>query len=230
MQAKRLFSFFAGCFLVMGVHAVPDDGFVHRLTLTEGDKFEFETLQFVETKEIRYRVHSRNFLNVLSAVGDEYSLETVNRDLVFAIEGGRDTYLPSTTTTVRQRSDGKVLEIKNDLSADAGRFAKNPNNFRYPLTPVGVGGHWDNLVPADPALGTPETIIRYVVSGRKMWRGFDVLVVDFMNDSSIETPMPMRGTTYIDGATGLSVYTEAYFENHTKGEAMRSSFRMQIKS
>ncbi len=229
MQLSRRISVLLGCFLVLVAHAGVNDAFVHRLNLNKGDTYEFETFELVETPKVRYRMHSKNFLTVVEVQSDEYVLETVNKDLVFAIEGTKGTYLPSSTTTVRQRKDGTVLDIKCDTAGDAGSFVKNPNNFRYPDTPIGLGGSWNKFVMADAALGTPDITIRYVVSGRKLWNGFDVLIVDFTSDPAVETPMPMKGTTYIDAESGLSVFTEGYLENRTKVEPLRSHFRMQIK-
>jgi hypothetical protein len=229
MKKYRQFFVLLGCALTIAANAGSNDAFVYRLKLEEGANYEFETSQYVETSKIRYRLHCASFLKVVAEEEGAYTLETLNKDLVFAVEGSVDAYLPSSTTTVRQRDDGTILEMKCDTASDAERYVKNPNNFKYPLTPIGVGGHWDNFVPANSELGTPDTTIRYVVSGRKMWRGFDVLVVDFRSDPADKTPMPMHGTTYIDSDSGLSVYTEGYFEDYTKEDWVRSSFRMQIK-
>ncbi|MFM9874751.1 MAG: hypothetical protein ACKVQS_14945 [Fimbriimonadaceae bacterium] len=197
----------------MGAVASTQEAVTLRLKLTEGDTLTTKMTINVDFQGTPITVKGKNILTVKSAKDGKYVLEAASKETVIDVGGGQTMEQPDSVVRTTQNEMGQILAMEGDeVSPEAIRMATAFNVF-YPEKGVKVGDKFERTVEGDTKLGTRKMTLKYEVTERKEWQGFDVVVLKVDQTEDGDLPISMAGTVSINVKNGLPVLMDFAFKN-----------------
>lgn len=197
----------------MGAAASTQEAVTLRLKLKEGDTFSTKMAINVDFQGTPITVTGKNILTVKSAKDGKYVIETASKDTTIDIGGGQTMEQPDSVVKMTQNEMGQILALEGDeVTEEATRLAAMMNFF-YPEKGVKVGDKFERTMEGDTKLGTRKMTLKYEVTERKEWNGFDVVVVKVDQAEEGDMPISIAGTVSINVKNGLPVLMDFAFKN-----------------
>jgi hypothetical protein len=179
----------------------------------KGQKLTQKLAIQVDYQGMLVNVTGKSVTTVKDIVDGVFTLTSESKEMVVDLGGGQTMEQPDSTVTVTQKSNGQIIKAEGDqVSEDANRLLSAFNVF-YPEKGFVIGEKVEMTIPADSKMGTREMSLTYVAKERKMWKKYDVLVLEVTQAEKGSAPISLSGTAAVDIKTGFMVMADFKFKN-----------------
>jgi|GEM_PF-4285282 len=197
----------------MGAVASTQEAVKLRLNVKEGDVMTTKMSINVDFQGTPITVTGKNVMTVKSVKDGKFVIENASKETVLDIGGGQTMEQPDSTVLTTQNELGQILALEGDeVTPEAARMA-TAFNVQFPDLGVKVGDKFEKVLEADAKLGTRKMTLKYEVTERKEWKGYDVLVLKVDQSEDGDMPISMVGTVSLNVKTGLPVLMDFAFKN-----------------